>query len=131
MTYINPIFKTSKVRSFLNNLIRYYNYRSFEQFSMADKCHFVSLLLDALGRDSETEFFVESQDAEDTIDAFKKALAGTHDDDENFIYQMKEHAIKYYNCSMRALFKEAIDAYQSEMKMSKRELSPYIGVNIC
>ena len=114
MISINPMFKTPKVKAFIADLIIDYDRCSFDDLSHADKCEFSALLIDAYDKYSEHEFFTESKDLNQTIQSFKKALLGNHDDDENFLFTLKDNTVNYYSDIMEALFEEGYDSLQEK-----------------
>ncbi len=125
MKFSNPTYKTKKVKTFLVDLIHDYDYKSYDDLCFSDKCELVSLILEALERNGDHEFFVESNDMDSTLIAFRKSLNGTTEDDENFLEAMKEHAVRYYDQSMELLFQEQLDDYLSEKHEWRNYVSKY------
>lgn len=123
MKFVNPIFKTKKVRQYIADLINDYDYDNFSDLSHSDKCEFAALLIEAAGRDGEHECVVESNDLDQIIGHLKKALTGTHDDDENLVFIMKDAAVRYYTDTMHELFYEGLNDYECE----RREWMDYVA----
>lgn len=123
MKFVNPIFKTKKIKLFLADLIHDYQCDHYSKLSYSDKCELVALILEALGNGNNHEFFVESNDLDCTITLFKKSLNGTFQDNENFLDAIKEQAVKYYEETMTTLFSYALDDYEK----SVHEWKDYIG----
>lgn len=114
MKFVNPMFKTPKVKQFIAGLIIDYDYNSFSDLSHSDKCEFSALLIDAYDKHSEHEFLTESNDLDQTISAFKQALRGSGDDDEHFLFVMKDNTVRYYSDIMEALFNDGYDNFKQE-----------------
>lgn len=114
MNYPNPIYRTKKVLTFIADLIIDYDYDHYYDLSEDDKAELTALLSEAAGRDGEHEFIVESDNLDQTIGYFRKALAGTREDDEKFLEIIKKNAIRYYENSMETLFNYVLDDYRHE-----------------
>lgn len=116
MKFVNPIFKTKKVRQYIADLIIDYDYTSFSDLTHADKCEFAGLLIEAAGRSGEHECLTESNDLDQTIGALRKSLLGGYEDDENLLFILKDNTVRYYNETMHALFDDGFEDYQSERR---------------
>jgi hypothetical protein len=125
MEFINPIYQTPKVKGFLADLIHDYDYDCYSKLAYSDKCELVSLILEAVGRFDEHEFFVEGNDLDSTMAFFKKALSGSREDDENFLFAIKEHAVKYYEKTMELLFNDALEDYEKARDERMDQVAKY------
>lgn len=123
MRFLNPIFKTKKVRQYIADLIMDYDYKCYGDLSNSDKCEFAALLIEASGKDSEHECIVESNDLDQLIGALRKALSGTYEDDENLLFILKENTVNYFNLTMEALFEDGFQNFEQE----RREWMDYVA----
>lgn len=110
----NPIYLTKEVKKFVTNLINDYDYISYRMLSHSDKCEFIAHLIQASGKDGEREFLTESNHLDQTIYYFTKALLGTCEDDENFLFIIKDNAIKYFEETMECIFEYLIESNDTD-----------------
>lgn len=109
MTYINPCYLNKNIKNFLTDLIIDYKYEDYSELSYSDKCNFTGLLIDASGKDAEHEFLLESNNLDQVINTFKKALCNGNDD--KFLEAMKENAVNYFENTMREIFQYVVQDY--------------------
>lgn len=115
MKNINPCYLTKKVKEYVTSLISDYDYDAYDKLSNSDKCVFVAHLIEAAGRSSEHEFLTESDYLDQTIFSFRQSLLGMEEDDENFVYTMKENAIRYFESTMETIFESILEDYQADI----------------
>lgn len=115
MTFINPHFKTKNIKRYITDLIAIYGYSSFDDLSYSDKCEFAAHLIDTYGKHNEHEFLIESNDLDQTINTFKQSLRGTGEDDEHFLFTLKDNTIRYFENIMKNLFDEMYQQYVSDL----------------
>lgn len=110
MTFINPIYKTRKIKKYVQTLSEVYGRKSYEDLSQSDRYEFAGLLIDAVGDNNEHECLVESGHLNKTIAALRKALAGTREDNEELLYVIKENTVNFYEPTMESIFNEVVYA---------------------
>lgn len=125
MRFFNPIFKTQKVKRFIADLIVDYDYDRYSDLTYSDKCEFAALLIEASGKNSEHECLVESNDLDQLMGALKKSLSGTHEDDENLLFTLKENTVNYFDRTMEELFDDGFENFQQD----RREWIDYVAKN--
>jgi hypothetical protein len=101
--YFCPEFNTEKIRKFLIDLVGRNGYEDYSELKKSEKAEFASLLCEAY-RTEEFSCIVDSENADQTIKLFRRALVGTNEDDEKFLCAIKNNAIDYYERTMAALF---------------------------
>lgn len=117
MNFIHPTFKTAEVLNFVATLITDYDYKNYNDLSHADKCEFVSLLIEPEGH----EFI-----AYEMRDSLKKIFNTTsYKDEEDYLFDLKEIAIKYYNETMQNIFNYTHQEYIQERNAWKNEMAKY------
>lgn len=117
---IHPCFKTEKVLSFVAHLILECDYKDFNDLSEDDLKKFASLLIEA---DKEAEFLTQHAFADLLMEKFVLALATDKPEaNEDFLWTAKDHAVEYYDSTMRDIFK----AISTDHRRSCNEWADYI-----
>lgn len=119
---IHPDYKTKKVMGFIADLIIEYGYTDYSDLTESDKAGLAALLCEASGRTDEFSCITSTSHADQTINLFRKALAGGKEEAQQFLDAIKENAIDYFDYTMNALFNWTIDDYQR----SRREWQDHI-----
>ncbi len=114
MDYVNPIYKTKKILTFLADLIVDYDYDCYRNLAVCEKAELVALLIEAAGKADEANCLINSNDLDQIMGFFKQALAGTRRDEQKFLDVMKKNAIAYYDETMESLFDYVLDDYRRE-----------------
>lgn len=115
MNFIHPTFKTTEVLNYIANLITDYDYKDYSDLSFYDKCELASLLIEPEG--FEMISF-------ETRESFKQMLCSTLNE-ENYLFDLRENTVKYYDDIMESLFAYTLEEYVQERNAWLDEIAKY------
>lgn len=119
---VNPIFKSEKVKSFINDLIIVNKYRHFLSVHLVEKDELAALLMEAA---NDIECITENSNLGSICLAIRKSLNGTLFNDEDLVQTIKASVTTYYDEIMEELFYETLDEYQTEIHESRKNAANY------